>query len=334
MSDFPILILSAGRRVEFAKLFVSDAQALGLKPKLLAADKTPELSATCAMANAAFRVPPVSSSEYADAVLDICRRNGVRLAIPTIDPELDPLSVRRTDFDKAGTLLCISDTRVVALARDKLLTSRHLAAAGAEVPRSAAAAEVLADPKSWSWPLFVKPKGGSSSVGIGIVKDEAALTLAHAARSDLLVQEVLSGPEYTINVFCTRDGVLRAAVPHLRRETRGGEVSKGITVADPALRKLASDVVKSLPGPFGALCLQAIVDRGQPKVIEINARFGGGFPLAHHAGAHFTKWLIEIASGMPCTAHDKWRAGVTMLRYDAAVFQDVASDEVRRAWSV
>jgi carbamoyl-phosphate synthase large subunit len=42
--------------------------------------------------------------------------------------------------------------------------------------------------------------------------------------------------------------------------------------------------------------------------------------LAHHAGATFAKWLLEEASGRPSSAHDNWREGVVMLRYDAAVF--------------
>ena len=52
----------------------------------------------------------------------------------------------------------------------------------------------------------------------------------------------------------------------------------------------------------------------------VNARFGGGYPLAHHAGARFADWLLDEIDGRPCRAHDGWREGVTMLRYDDAVF--------------
>jgi carbamoyl-phosphate synthase large subunit len=43
--------------------------------------------------------------------------------------------------------------------------------------------------------------------------------------------------------------------------------------------------------------------------------------LAHHAGAPFARWLLEELTGAPCSAHDDWRADVTMLRYDDAVFR-------------
>jgi carbamoyl-phosphate synthase large subunit len=63
-----------------------------------------------------------------------------------------------------------------------------------------------------------------------------------------------------------------------------------------------------------------------PKVIEINARFGGGYPLADHAGAHFAKWLLEEVSGLPASCHDNWHSGVLMLRYDEAIFVDGADE--------
>jgi carbamoyl-phosphate synthase large subunit len=68
------------------------------------------------------------------------------------------------------------------------------------------------------------------------------------------------------------------------------------------------------------LCFQAIDTADGPKVFEINARFGGGFPLAHAAGAPFTRWLIAEAAGLSEAPHDEWQEGTTMLRYDEAVF--------------
>jgi carbamoyl-phosphate synthase large subunit len=84
----------------------------------------------------------------------------------------------------------------------------------------------------------------------------------------------------------------------------------------------AEKVGEALRGQaFGALCFQAMVNAsGEATVFELNARFGGGYPLADHAGAHFAKWLMEAVLGLPSSANNSWRDDVTMLRYDAAVF--------------
>ncbi len=65
-------------------------------------------------------------------------------------------------------------------------------------------------------------------------------------------------------------------------------------------------------------------------IIELNARFGGGFPLSREAGADFPRWMLEELTGRPSTARaDGWRAGLVMLRYDAAVFvQDETAHEL------
>ena len=66
----------------------------------------------------------------------------------------------------------------------------------------------------------------------------------------------------------------------------------GVTVRDEVLMALALDVVSALPGARGVLNVQVFsdADRGFQQVIEINARFGGGFPLSWAAGALMPVW--------------------------------------------
>src|SRR6185503_7690674 len=132
--------------------------------------------------------------------------------------------------------------------------------------------------------------GGSSSIGL-IRYGSAEQYRRNPPPSDCIVQELLEGPEYTVNTFCDSGGAFRCAVPHLRIEVRGGEVSKGRTERRADLTGIAEQIA-TLPGARGVFCFQAIVTERGPVVFEINARFGGGYPLAHRAGAKFTKWLL------------------------------------------
>ena len=86
------------------------------------------------------------------------------------------------------------------------------------------------------------------------------------------------------------------------------------------LADIARKIVKAIPGFFGAICFQVIVGAEGPVVLEINARFGGGFPITHRAGARFTQWLIELAGGLPSSISDEWMDGAWMLRYDSAIY--------------
>jgi carbamoyl-phosphate synthase large subunit len=109
----------------------------------------------------------------------------------------------------------------------------------------------------------------------------------------------------------------------MRIETRAGEVSKGMTARCAPVQELARRVGEALPGAWGVINTQIFYDAatGQLNVIEINPRFGGGYPLSHQAGARMARWVIEEIAGLPLTAtDDQWEDGLTMLRFDDAVF--------------
>ncbi len=319
-SPVTVLFSSAGRRNQLMNCFRADAARLGLGLRVLAADAQPELSSACHSANLACQVPRCTDGGFIPALLEICRTNSVHLLVPTIDPELAVLSRHREEFIAVGTRVVVSDDTVVALANDKLTAMKRLQQAGIPTPATMTLDDYLRNPDQLRWPVIAKPNSGSASVGIVRPRNRKELALL-PPHPDMIVQEFVAGEEYTVNVFFDQDGHLRCAVPHRRIEVRHGEVAKGRTERMPQLLAAARKLEPCLRGAAGPLCFQAVVTpAGEFAVIEINARFGGGYPLAHRAGAHFSQWLLEEVTGQPCSAHDKWREGVTMLRYDSAVF--------------
>lgn len=321
-SSLTVLFTSAGRRVELINLFRADAAALGVTLRVLAADLKPEYSAACQVADGRFAVPLILDPGYVEQVRELCAREQVTLLVPLHDGELPLFAAARDRFAASGTRIVVSSAEVVAIARDKLATARALAAAGISTPRTARLDDVLAEASGWTWPVIAKPAGGSASIGVHLVPDRSTLaTLAQTVeRSRYLVQEYCAGREYTVNVFFS-GGQMRCAVPHQRLEVRAGEVSKGRTERRADLTAIARQLAVALPGADGPLCFQGMVDgHDRASVFEVNARFGGGFPLAHRAGATFPRWLMEDVLGRDVTAHDTWRSGVLMLRHDTSIF--------------
>lgn len=322
MRQITILISSAGRRVELINCFRVDAEALGVRLRVVALDMEPELSAACHFADVAFRSPSCSHGEFLPFVEDVVGRESVSLIIPTIDPELAAYSSSAERFALLGAKVNISAPGAVAVARDKLATAKVLADNGVVVPRTSLLEAALRNPEGWLGPVIVKPVDGSSSIGIHRLSDVREAETKDLDAGRYVVQELLHGIEYTVNMFVDGTGRVACAIPHRRIAIRGGEVSKGRTERVPALQAIAERIVAALDGCRGAMCFQAIVDmQGMPAVIEINARFGGGFPLAHAAGARFSRWLLEGVLDLPCSASDEWREGLIMLRYDASVFR-------------
>lgn len=299
--------------------FREDAERLGLDLTVVASDMDADWAPACRVADFAHNVAAASTPEFIEQTLSICATRKVDFVVPTIDLELEPLARHSAEFRAQGTEVIVSSLDTVQLARDKLETCRLLAEHGVPVPKSATAAEILAAPDGWTGPLIAKPRGGWSSLGLRRFASASDLP-EDLAEGDNVVQELLEGDEYTINLYFDRAGKLVCSIPHMRREVRAGEVSKGVTRRDERLIAASTALAQALDGPRGPLCIQAIVTpQGRIGIFEINARFGGGFPLAHQAGAPFTKWLLEEVAGRPPSYSDDWKAGVAMLRYDASV---------------
>ncbi|HEV7307790.1 ATP-grasp domain-containing protein [Ensifer sp.] len=315
-----ILVSSAGRRVGLIECFRRAAQTLQIDLKVFACDVDPDLSAACAIADRAFTVPAYGHPEFAARLADLAQANEIRLIVPTIDPELLPLAIAADAFAQAGCRVHVSPPPVIDVVRDKLETMRVLAAADVPVPRTGMLEEVRGKLADWDWPLFLKPNAGSASRSISVVGSEAELPASSS--EPMILQQYLDGPEHTVNAFVNAAGDLVSVISHRRLRIRAGEVEKGVTERHAVHRAMAEGIMRALPALRGAFCFQVIDDsRTGPRVIEINARFGGGYPLVDHAGATYARFLLEEVAGLPSTAHDNWREGVLMLRYDAAIFR-------------
>lgn len=292
---------------------------VGLQGRVLAADMT-QTSPAYHLADAGFYATRFDDPSFIPLMLGVCREQGVKLLIPTHDRELALYAQTAEQFAAIGTCVNISAKRVIDIGSDKVATHRFLVEHGFPTPAQAMALDVARDTGDWVFPAIVKPRGGSASIGVTRVNDAAALRRL-APGADDLIQTVAPGIEHTVDVFVDRAGQCRCAVPRRRLEVRSGEVSKGVTVRDPRVVGLAIAVAEALPGARGVLNIQIFADTDTLNVIEINPRFGGGYPLSHEAGANMVRWLIEEHTSGACSAsHDAWADGRVMLRYDAAVF--------------
>jgi carbamoyl-phosphate synthase large subunit len=313
-----ILLTSIGRRVALLEAFRQALADLDVKGRVVAADHSP-LAPAFQLADERLLVPPVDGAGYVDALLDICRRRAIGLVVPLIDWELPVLSGTEKHFAREGARLVLSSRRVVDICRDKQQTFEFLKARGFGTPEVLPYARALEGP----FPLFMKPRFGSSAKDVHYLADRESLEFHHRTSVESVVQEFIRGDEHTVDVYAGVDGVPRVAVPRRRLEVRGGEVSKARTVRHPGIIGQSLRLVEALGECVGVVTLQCfLLADGAIKFIEINPRFGGGVPLAIRAGADFPRWLVgEHLGRKPDIRPDAWQDGLVMLRYDAAVFR-------------
>jgi carbamoyl-phosphate synthase large subunit len=311
-----VLILAAGRRVELVQAFQQEARELIPSGKIMAGDLRPELSAACHVADRSIGLPPIRGGGYIDELRDICVEHDVGLVVPTIDTDLLILAENREAFAALGIAVLISEPAFVAKCRDKRLTSRIFADIGLPSPREFSRNNI-------EYPAFAKPFDGSSSIGVKVLRSSSDLTEDIIGDPRMMFMEYIdqSYEEHTVDAYFDRHGALKCLVPRRRIETRAGEISKGITRAG-ALYDFCFEHFARLEGARGCITIQLFAGPEDDRFfgIEINPRFGGGFPLSYAAGARYPRWLIEeYLLDREVAFFDEWRAGVLMLRYDAKV---------------
>jgi len=273
------------------------------------------------LADQAFALPRVTAPGYMDELLALCSQNKVGLVVPTIDTELCDLAEQRDRFAAEDIELVISDEALVRVCRDKRLTARLFNSVGIDVPR-------VLDRQQLTFPCFVKPYDGSRSVGAAKLSQAADLSEGMRDDPKLMFMEFIGQTfeEYTVDAYYDRMGVLKCLVPRHRLGVRDGEMNKGVTRKHHVYEYLVGKLAK-INGARGCLTVQLFVHPSEKRyaALEINPRFGGGFPLSYAAGANYPGWLIdEYLLQKEIGFFDGWTSDLMMLRYDAHVLVSYA----------
>ena len=313
-----ILITSAGRRVSLVRFFKIELSKIFPEAKVFSTDMNPEYSSACRVSDEFFKVPKATEPNYIDELLKISIANNVNLIVPTIDPELLVLSQNIELFKSHNIDIVLSDFEVIKIFRNKRLTHHFF-----EKYNIKTALEF--DKQNYTLPLYIKPIDGSRSVDNYIISKESDLTEYHFSNEKLMFLEYLDHTkhtEFTIDMYYDKNHNLKCMIPRERLEVRDGEVNKAITKKNPFINELFNKM-DHIEGFKGCVTLQVFVNKVTNTIygIEINPRFGGGFPLSYLAGGNFPKWIIQeyLLNETLIPVCNNWEENLMMLRYDDEV---------------
>lgn len=310
-----VLITSAGKRVELMLEFKKELAKVD--GKVYAVDLNPSMSPACHLSDGSFFVNRVTSPEYIQQLLDICINNNIKIVVPTIDTELAYLANAREYFLNEGIEIIVSDPEFISICRDKRQTAKFLKSLDIRVPSPR-------DKNNPTFPMFAKPYDGSLSTNIHIIKTLSELTDEIINDPKLMFMEVINKDEYkeyTVDMYYSKDHHIKSIVPRERIEIRSGEINKGATRKN-FLVDFLKERMEYLSGVRGCICIQLFYRERDNDVIgiEINPRYGGGYPLSYYAGANFPLMMIqEYIEEAKIDYSGDWQDNVVMLRYDSQV---------------
>jgi carbamoyl-phosphate synthase large subunit len=319
MSDINILILSAGRRVELVQSFKNAAKKLNVKSKIVAGDCS-DTAPALYFADSTYKLPPINDPNYIHSIINACILENISLVVPTIDTDLLLLAKNKIFIEEnTNAKVLISDTRVVEICRDKIKTQKFLEENGFGIPKMYTEEEI--EYGNIQFPLFIKPKSGSSSINAFKVNNSNELKIYKGIINNPIIQDFMEGEEFTTDVFLDFEGNVITIVPRLRIATRSGEISKGKIVKD---RKIIDDVSRLMKvlKPIGHITVQLMKTERGIEYIEINPRFGGGAPMSIQSGADSCENLYRLLIGEKLKYNENYRDNITFLRFDSSICID------------
>lgn len=307
-----ILFTCAGRRTYLLRYFKEN---LSNGDRIIATDM--QLSAPALqVADVRLQVPAVYDPEYVNITLQICREQKIDALFSLNDLELPILADNKAKFEAIGVRVVVSEPKVIDIAFDKYKTAQWAESIGLKSPKTFIRLEDCKKALALgeiSFPLFMKPRWGSGSIGLESIADMEELEvyysllmkkikktiLATASIGDeyIMIQEKLTGNEYGLDIMNDLNGKNVGVSVKQKLAMRAGETDKAITVDLPELREMGHKIGEAL-GHIGNLDVD-IMQRadGTYCVLELNPRFGGGFPFSYEAGVNFPKALIQWIKG-------------------------------------
>lgn len=307
-----ILFTCAGRRTYLLKYFKEN---LAVGDKVVATDM--QLSAPALqVADVKLQVPAVYDPEYVNITLNICKEHKISLLLSLNDLELPILAENKARFEEIGVKVIVSDPQVIDIAFDKYKTAQWVESLGLVAPKTFVRledAKKALEAGEIEFPLFMKPRWGSGSIGLESIADMEELDiyynllmkkikktiLATASVGDeyIMIQEKLTGSEFGLDIMNDLNGKHVAVSVKQKLAMRAGETDKAITVDLPEVREMGRKIGEAL-GHIGNLDVD-IMQRadGAYCVLELNPRFGGGFPFSYEAGVNMPKAIIQWAKG-------------------------------------
>lgn len=269
----------------------------------------------------AARLPRCDDADaYLSGLVALCRREGVQLVLPGSEPELLLLADNADLVRRAtGAALVAGRPELLRTALDKWETCRFLAAHGLRHPAFARLEDVdevgrLLD--EVGLPLLAKPRRGSGSRGVVIVRSQDDIESTRHLGVPFVLQELLGSAdeEYSVETWTCQDGSLVGPVSYRREQLSAGDTYSARVGTHPEVEAEGRAVAAAL-GSAGPCNVQLrMTDRG-PVTFEINPRFSGGVAMRAHFGFN----EVEMAVGERVLARPVPRPTLT-------------SGHVRRFW--
>lgn len=313
-----VLLLSIGAKHALVSFFKNSESGFD---KVVTTDCN-RLSAGIYAGDAHYIVPKMKDKSYLPTLLDICEKEKIDAVIPSQEDELVLISQNRNLFEEKNINVVTSQAEYIELCRDKLSLYNFLTEKGIPCVTTTDCINLSTD--NVDFPVFLKPRFGAGSVGnIKITSPILLDAYINDASEPLILQPYLQASEFGTDVYIDLiSGEITDIFIKEKIRMRAGETEKSRSVKVPQIEEIIKKIIEVMP-LRGPVDMDFFKYNDTYYLLEINPRFGGGYPHAFACGINFPKNISNNLSGKtnPCNIGN-YKTDTYALKYTETYFME------------
>lgn len=304
-----VLITSVGRRSYIVDYFKKALNGEGMVHVSNSSEITPAFK----VADKSVVTPLIYDENYIPFLLNYCKKNKIDIVISLFDIDLYILSINKQRFLELGTDVIVSDSNFIKICNDKWLTYNYLIENSFSVPKTYLTIEDTIndiDNSIINYPVIVKPRWGMGSLSIYVADNNEELKVFYQKikkeieksyikfeskdnmEEAVLIQEMIRGQEYGLDIINDLNGNYVNTIVKKKYAMRSGETDCAEIVENNELEnfgKRLGNITKHVANlDVDIFCVGEKI-----FVLEMNGRFGGGYPFSHIAGVNLPLAIIK-----------------------------------------
>lgn len=307
-----VLLTSVGRRAYLVDYFKKE---FGDNSKIICTNSS-ELSTALSVGDKSYISPMIYEETYIPFLLEICKKEKINILVSLFDIDLPILAYNKDKFENLGVKLILSDLSIIEVCNDKYKMNKFLKNNFFDTIYTGLSIEdeYIKNNISSEKKFILKPRWGMGSLGIYISdeyeeakyfykkirKDIDKSYLRYEAKQDIensiLIQELIEGKEYGLDIVNDLEGKYITTIVKEKLAMRSGETDIAKIVHFPLLEDFGKRIADKTRH-IANMDLDLILNDKGIFVIDMNARFGGGYPFTHKAGVNIVKIIKELLEG-------------------------------------
>ncbi|MCF8444029.1 MAG: ATP-grasp domain-containing protein [Crocinitomicaceae bacterium] len=258
-----------------------------------------------------YKICRSTEEDFIHELLRIIKFEDIHCIIPIHDKEIEIIS-NYLELIVPYTKIALNNSRINEICNNKLKCSAFIE-------------DICISPTYYGLdnvqlPAILKEINGIGSVNIQKIDSRHNLPLK--VEDDFVLQEYISGKEYTVDCFSSYFNEAFKCVVRVRNEIKSGMSTKGTIISHPKIEELCMEIISKL-NYKGVANIQFIENENDIYFIELNPRFAGGGILTYLNGFNIPAITIKelvLNDAFDIKRDFNPKIGTKMVRYFEETF--------------